>query len=404
MPSRTLLSLAPSAFVPALVYEIGNGAIAPIIVLTASALGASPGTAAFMLALLGVGRVLGDVPAALLADWLGDRKSMMVAACLSLAASFVCMIAPSLAILGGALTVIGMSNATFYLARQSYLIEVAPRRLRARAMSSLAGAHRIGLLIGPFIGAGVISLTDVSKAYLVAMAAAAVTALLLFVIPDVEAPSGQRSSIRGGASSLQMFIAHRRMFATLGLAILAIGAVRAARQAVLPLWGEHLGLSPAVISLIFGIASITDIALFYPSGKVMDQYGRLAVALPSTLILGVAMMTLPLTQGVVSLTIVASLMSLGNGIGSGIMMTLGADVSPFDNRVRFLGAWRLVSDSGNAAGPVVMSLVATAWTLAAGIVVIGSAGLFAAAALAIWLPKYSLFATPRSTRVNRSLP
>ena len=63
----TLRSVAASAFLPAFVYEIGNGAIAPINALTAVNCGASPEVAAFMLALPGIGQVLGDVPSSALA-------------------------------------------------------------------------------------------------------------------------------------------------------------------------------------------------------------------------------------------------------------------------------------------------------------------------------------------------
>jgi MFS family permease len=88
-------------------------------------------------------------------------------------------------------------------------------------------------------------------------------------------------------------------------------------------------------------------------------------------------------------------MSFGNGIGSGIVMTLGADVAPPDNRRRFLSMWRLMSDTGNALGPVIMSVVAGVWALAAGIVAVAGVGLAAAGALALWAPKYSPFA-PRA--------
>jgi MFS family permease len=235
----------------------------------------------------------------------------------------------------------------------------------------------------------------------VAVVTAVGSAVLLLVVSDVALPAGRVPSVRGTVSSRQMLAEHRRLFATLGLAILAVGAVRAARQTVLPLWSEHLGLSAAQTSVVFGIASAVDMALFYPAGKIMDRYGRLAIALPSMSILGVAMMTLPLTTGAISLTIVAMVMSLGNGIGSGIMMTLGADAAPPVGRIKFLGLWRVLSDSGNAAGPVVMSVVASAFTLAVGIVTIGSAGLLAAVALAIWVPRYSPFGTPRAVAAQR---
>src|SRR4051812_4202028 len=404
-PPPTLRWMIPSMFLPAMVYEIGNGAVTPVIAITALDLGASTGTDGLLVALMGIGQLVGDVPAAALAARLGDRRAMVVAGGVSMAAMAGCLVTPSLSVFGVCLFVLGTCSATFYLARQSYLTEVAPLNLRARALSMLGGAHRIGLFIGPFVGAAVIGLTSLRAAYVVAIVTAGLAAVLLVVIPDIEhaeaAPPPRDGPVDGFASTLR---AHRRLLATLGVAVLAIGAARAARQVVLPLWSVHIGLSPEVTSLVFGVASAVDMALFYPSGKVMDRHGRLAVAVPSMLVLGAAMAVLPLTGGLVGLTVVAMVMSFGNGIGSGIVMTLGADVAPPDNRRRFLSMWRLMSDTGNALGPVVVSVVAGLWTLAAGIVAVGGVGILAAGGLARWAPKYSPFATRAMMRARRGEP
>ena len=396
--AATLRSIAPSVFLPALVYEIGNGAIAPVIALTALDVGAAPSTAAFMLALLGVGQVLGDIPASWLADRLGDRHAMVLAAGVAVTALFGCLVAPSLVLLGAALLVIGACNATYYLARQSYITEVVPIAIRARAISTLAGSHRIGLFIGPFLGAVAISIGGLRSAFVVAMIAATCAAVLLLVIPDADLATDRARAPRGTIGAGQMVLTYRRMFATLGVAVLAVGAVRAARQTVLPLWAEHIGLSAAQTSIVFGIASAVDMVLFYPSGKVMDKYGRLSIAVPCMLILGSSMILLPLTHSEITLTAVAMLMSFGNGIGSGIIMTLGADVVPLESRTRFLSIWRVMSDTGNAIGPVVVSVVATVSTLAAGIACVGGLGLLSAGALARWAPRFSPFATRAMVR------
>jgi MFS family permease len=329
---------------------------------------------------------------------------MVVAGGVSMAAMAGCLLTPSLPLFGLCLFVLGICSATFYLARQSYLTEVAPLDLRARALSMLGGAHRIGLFIGPFVGAAMISIASLRAAYAVAIVTAGLAATLLLVIPDIER-AGRVSPAAGGAERpglVSTVRAHRRLLATLGVAVLAIGAARAARQVVLPLWAVHIGLSPETTSLIFGIACAVDMALFYPSGKVMDRHGRLAVAVPSLLILGAAMAVLPLTAGQAGLTGVAMVMSFGNGNGSGIVMTLGADVAPPANRLRFLSMWRLMSDTGNALGPVVVSVIAGVWALAAGIATIGGVGLLAACALVIWAPRYSPFATRAMMRAARA--
>jgi MFS family permease len=395
----SLRSLAPSVFLPALVYEIGNGAIAPIVALTALALGASTAVAGLILTMLGVGQIVGNLPSSFLVNRLGDRRAMMVAAGVASGALIVCFLEPDLLVFALAVTLIGMCNATFYLARQHYIIEVVPPSMRAVALSTLGGSHRIGLFLGPFAGAAAIHLFSMRAAYLVAVGASLSAAACLFAIPDV--PGSGTVEPRETASRQPLravVLSHREVFLTLGFAVLAVGAARSARQTVIPLWAAHIGLNATTTSIIFGVATAVDMALFYPAGRVMDQYGRLAVAVPSMVILGGATATLPLTHGATSLALGAIAMSFGNGLGSGIIMTLGADVAPADARVAFLSVWRTMSDVGSATGPLLVALLAAA-SLAAGVVAIGGVGVLAAVGL--WVPLHSAYANRRMVLAAR---
>jgi MFS family permease len=309
-----------------------------------------------------------------------------------------------------------MCNATFYLGRQHYIIEVVPPSQRAVALSTLGGSHRIGLFFGPFVGAAAIHLSSMHvayqsamrAAYLVAVAAALAAALTLAAVRDLPAYDPARTAAPASpvASRRQplrtIAIAHRQVLLTLGFGVLAVGAARSARQTVIPLWAAHIGLNATTTSLVFGVATAVDMALFYPAGRIMDQYGRVAIAVPSMLILGGATALLPLTHGTVSLALGAIAMSFGNGLGSGIIMTLGADVAPADARVGFLSIWRTMSDAGTAVGPLVVAALAAVWTLAAGIVAIGSIGLVAAFALWRWVPLHSAYANRRMILAARA--
>ncbi|HET6501063.1 MAG TPA: MFS transporter, partial [Amycolatopsis sp.] len=314
-PGPMLRGLMLPVFLPVMVTEIGNGAATPVIAITTTQFGGSTAIAALMVALLGIGRVVGDIPASLLAERLGDRRSMMVAAVVSFVAYGVCLLSRSLPLFGTGLLVAGMANATFYLARQSYVIETVPMNLRARALSVLGGSHRIGLFLGPLLGAGAITRFGDQAAYAVAISANLVTFLLLVAVRGDETVStaAARSRRVHEHGSGQVLREHWKLFSTLGLGVLAVGAVRAARQTVVPVWAVHIGLGAAETSLIFAIASCVDMALFYPAGKVMDVYGRLAIAVPSMAILGVTMALLPLTHGLLTISLVAMAMSFGNG-------------------------------------------------------------------------------------------
>ncbi|MEW2521110.1 MFS transporter [Actinacidiphila alni] len=404
----SLRSLIPAVFLPVLIFETGMGALAPVLALSGRALGANVGTAGLVLALLGVGQILGDVPAGALAARLGDRKAMLVASGVTALTLTACALARSVWQLALAVTVTGASNAVFILARQSYLTEVVPTALRARALSTLGGMSRVGAFVGPFLGAAVLTRLPVHDIYWLALLCTVITAVVLLTVRDVADPAA--GDARETASVRSVLHDHRKVFLTLGLAVLLVGSVRATRQTVLPLWADHLGFSPSSTSVVFGIAGLIDTMTFYPSGKVMDRAGRLWIAVPSMLVLGGAQAALPLTHSLASLTVVAMLMGFGNGIGSGILMTLGADVAPPRTRSQFLGVWRLCADSGSAGGPLVVSAAASLGSLATGIAVMGAVGVAAAGALLRWVPRYSPFATTgtraarTSTRVAGATP
>jgi MFS family permease len=390
----SLARVAPAVFLPTLIFEIGMGSLAPMIALSGRGLGASVGMAGLVLALLGVGQILGDVPAGALAARVGDRRAMLIATGVAMVTLPACALAGRLWELALGVAATGATNSVFMLARQAYLTEVIPEGLRARALSTLGGMSRIGAFAGPFAGAAVVHGRPVRDVYWLAFACAVVAGLVVLIVPDVADPAAHRH--RDATVSIRTVVArHHRIFLTLGVGVLLVASVRATRQTVLPLWADHLGLSPSTTSVVFGLAGLVDTLTFYPSGKVMDRAGRLWIAVPSMLVLGVTQAAVPLTTGVASLTAVAMVMGFGNGIGSGVVMTLGADVAPPETRSQFLGVWRLCSDSGTATGPLVVSAVAGLGSLPAGIGVMGAVGLGAALALMRWAPRYSPFAILR---------
>lgn len=389
--------LALGVFLPVVVYEIGMGAILPIIALSATDLGASLAMAGLVVALPAVGQILGDVPAGAVASRLGDRRAMLLAASAAVVVLVGAASARSLAVLGVALLLLGGLNAVFTLARHSYLTETTPALRRARVLSTLAGLQRVGTFLGPFLGAGVMHLVGLRGAWWLAVGTSLVAAVVVAVVPDVETSRPPRTPV----TAWRVLRDHRHVFMTLGIAVFLVGAVRGSRQTVLPLWSEHLGLAPATTSLVFGISGAVDMLLFYPAGRLMDRRGRLWIAVPSMLVLAVGFALLPFTSSVATITAVAMLIGLGNGMGSGVLMTLGADVAPAAVRAQFLGIWRLCQDSGAAAGPLLVAGGAALGSLAAGVWAMSAVAVSSTAALGRWAPRFSVHATQATRRRAR---
>lgn len=88
-------------------------------------------------------------------------------------------------------------------------------------------------------------------------------------------------------------------------------------------------------------------------------------------------------------------MALGNGLGSGIVMTLGADAAPSVDRAQFLGAWRLTGEAGHASGTLGLSAVTAVASLPVAAVALGCLGLGGLAWTSVWMARAD---TERRTR------
>jgi MFS family permease len=386
-----LRSVAVAAFAPATLFGFAEGAMLPVIAPSAFARGSNTSGAALIVALLGIGALLTNIPSGALTTRIGERRSMLVAAAITFAGLLLCVVhvgrgAVPLGVYGFGILLIGVASSVYNLARQAYLTEMVPLRMRGRALSTLGGAMRIGVFVGPFAGAGANQLWGLSGPYFVSLAAMVAVGAIVYRVPDLELGEERRIA-SAQVTTWGVVKTYWRLFATLGLGVLLLSAIRQTRQGVIPLWGSHIGLSPTTISIIYGVAGGIDALTFYPAGKVMDLYGRRAVAVPCVITMAVAFVLMPLTHGAGTLLLVAMLMGFGNGIGSGIVMTLAADSSPEIGRPTFLGVWRELSDAGSGMGPLLLSAVTAIATLGAGIVVSGGVGLLAAAALWRWIPK-----------------
>lgn len=388
----SLRGMAVAAFGPTLLYGIGTGAILPVMALTARDLGASVAVAALVVTLIGLGSWFFNLPASLVTLQFGERWSIVgaaVAAGLALAAAGLTSVVPNgLWLLAVAMAVVGMSGAVFGLARQKYLTEAVPVEFRARALSTLGGVNRIGVFIGPFLGAAVMQFAGISGAYWVGVAAMAAAALLSLTIPDLAVAATPDGGHKGPEPTLRsVAVSHAGVFLSLGVGILLLSALRSSRQVVIPLWADHLGMDATSAALIYGLSGAIDMLVFYPAGKLMDRKGRQFVAVPSTLLMGAALLLIPLTGSFAGLLLAALLIGFGNGISSGLVMTLGADFSPDRGRGQFLGLWRFMADAGSTAGPVLLSGVTALATLGAGVSATGVLGFAAAAVFAVVIPR-----------------
>ncbi|MGA4508719.1 MFS transporter [Propionibacteriaceae bacterium G1746] len=389
-PSFTgvLRKLALPVYAPTLLQASALTAIAPVLPLIALDLGFSVAAAAALGLITGVLGVLGPVPAGRLITGLGERSAMIITGVVLVAvfaggwwtvhdaathgaggAHRVGLVATLL----GA----GVGQQVWNLGRQSYVGSAVDPRLRARAMSTFGGMMRIGQVIGPVLGAGATAWFGDASVFALAgmlMAAATMTVTVFLVpVPRGGLPGGGRAPGAATAADKPARPSSRallrdprvRAMAKVALGAAPLQMARVSRPMVLPLVGAGLGVPAEVISLIFAAAALVEIALFIPAGTFMDRYGRTAVLVPCLLMLGLGYVGLAVlatgvgtrspATGAVVLAVTAAWLALGNGLGAGIVMTLGLDLTPEQDRARHLAVWMTMTGVGPLAGPALVS-------------------------------------------------
>lgn len=393
-------SVVVVVFVPSIVFAMGQFALVPVIPALARTLGTDLGGAALIASMLVVGQLIGDIPSGAVVARIGERRAMLAAAGLALLGAGTLVVAPHPAVLGLGVLLVGIAGAAFGLARHAFMTTYVPRAVRARALSTLGGSHRLGAVLGPFAGAGLLTLTG-EPASVVALLAVCcfVAAGLLLVLRDPAAAFTRGPRTRGEAEVdaeatglWRTLVGQRRVLATLGVGSAILSGLRQVRQVVLPVWAVSIGLDASTTSLVIGIAGAVDFSLFFLGGWIMDRFGRLWTILPCGIGLSVGLLALSATHDVDArvgwFVGIALFLSVANGIGSGILMTLAADLADRRNPAPFLGAWRFTTDLGGAGAPMLVTALTAAFALPVGVAAAGVLGLVGAGMLGWFVPRH----------------
>jgi MFS family permease len=350
-----------SIYIPTILFAFGQGLLVPILPLYAAEYGGSYALAGFVVAAGWIGTMLGDLPVGILLRKIGFKNAMIIGGALFGGATVALAFAGSPAELIALRIAAGIGIAFFQISRHTFIAHQIPPDTRGRAIAVFGGINRIGHFIGPLIGGFVASFYGLAAAIAVAGVVAlfiVVLALLFVREPAREDSTSERHALDFGV--FKEVVQHNpRELAAGGIAQIFAQMIRAGRQIVIPLYAAYaVGLDPAQVGQVVSASHFVEMFLFIPAGVIMDRWGRKAAAVPSFAIMGTAMLLIPLTNSYITLMLVASLIGIGQGIGSGTMMTLGADLAPPGKTGEFLGLWRFIGDSGHAVAPMAIGAAA----------------------------------------------
>jgi len=365
--ASTLRKLIVPVYLPIIIGAMGGAMLIPVLPLYLADLGLSVGSISLVLAGAGIGTSVGSVPVGeALGRW-GERVTLFGAFALLVLATAPLGITDVVIVLLGMRILAGVASSAVRLTGQTFVTRRIATGQRGRAISFIGGSYRVAFLFGPAVGGLLADVIGFTMTFVVAALTAAIgfgpawwsERTGLVVLAEVE--SAERS--RKGAGMVDGVKRHWRRLALCSPVIVLVMAAREGRFIVLPLIADDLGLTATQVGALITVSTAADLALFPIAGWVMDRFGRLYAIVPAFSLLIIGLVILASAGASTGVIIAAVIMGVGNGIGSGTMMTLGSDLAPADSAGPFLAGMGVMQGVGRIVGPFIVGTVASMFGL-----------------------------------------
>jgi MFS family permease len=374
--NKEFLKTVISIYIPGFFIQLGTSLTLPFDPLYSHSLGASIGMIGLIAAAAGIGRVIFDLPGGWIAGKISGKTFLILSASMLSLAIFAKSLVQTPIQLLLINIFIGMGNASWGIGQLAYMQKNVSKNVRGKSLAFMGGIFRTTSIISPIFGGFLIKFFGFRLIYsiqgILVILALFATIFLIKKIPATKKGTGSTHQV-----IKKTFKENGKNICIAMLGIAGLQILRMSRNLLFPLWASHIGITIEVIGTLSSIGGLIETLMAIPDGIVMDRYGRKFIAVPCTLGFGISLALLSFTSGIIGLTIITILMSVANGFGSGINMTISTDLAPAQAVTEFLGIWRFTSDSSQITAPIIAGAIAQAFTLAIAPCVAGAIGIAA---------------------------
>jgi MFS family permease len=121
---------------------------------------------------------------------------------------------------------------------------------------------------------------------------------------------------------------------------------------------DRLGLGADRIGVGLALASLVGLLLIYPSGMLVDRFGRKMLIVPGTIMSAAAMLVFLLTPSYAWFLTACVVWSLATGVSVAAPAVYAADVAPPGMNAAAMSTFRMLPDAGYVLGPLALGLIA----------------------------------------------
>ncbi|HEY3420949.1 MAG TPA: MFS transporter [Methanomassiliicoccales archaeon] len=297
----------------------------------------------------------GNIVGGEIADKFGRKRIMGLA--LTGRAVMMVLIAAVIAFLSGYLiiavmiTVSSFMGSMFEPASNAMVADIVPANRRLDAYGLLRIGANLGWALGPMIG-GLLAVFSFSFLFLLGgIATGVVASFLMLMLSESMVPgeSHERYRLRD-----MVKITQNRQFAAFCFISLFLFIMFGQMSSTFAVYSEkQVHISLAEVGYLYAINGLLVVCLQFPIARVISHYRMCSVIAMGSLFYAIGYGLVGLAPDFLFLSICMLVVTMGEMVVSPSSMNLVANMSPENERGRYMGFYGLFSSYGFAAGPFV---------------------------------------------------
>lgn len=347
------------------VNQLGFGNIVPIVPLFAASFGVSQFLIGLTVAVYGLARFMANMPAGRVSDLLGRNWAIGIGGMITVGGNLLCGLSGSYSIFLAGRFIGGLGAAMVLTGTQIILADISTPENRGRVIALYMTVFMFAVGIAPLPGGYLAQHFGLEVPFFVyAGMGAGVTLLALSRIPETRQAGsiGARTSDTPRPQFSGQILTLMRQPAFLLVSVASFATFFARTGGVFTIVPERanstMGLTAGQIGLGLSAISIVSLIVAYPSGIVIDRFGRKAVIVPAILTGAGAMIFFAASSDFILYVGSCLVWGLSVGLAGAAPTAYAADVAPPGMNAAAMGTFRTLSDSGYFFGPFILGAVA----------------------------------------------
>jgi MFS family permease len=380
LAARGLIRLCAAGFVAYCSYAICR---TPLLPLFARELGAGPALIGFVLGASTLTGIALKLPAGALSDIFGRRRLLLAGALVFATLPFTYLAVSTLLVLTLLRFAHGSATAIFGPVASASLSDIAPPGRRGTWLSTYSTAQGAGQALGPVLAGYLIAAGRFDLAFAAAgLIGVGVPIIVAGWHRTPEAPSNREpwQEFKRGVAE----VGRDRLVPVTSGAQAAQFVLNGTLNGFLPLYGrEVLGLSVTQLGWLFGLQTLTTLAVRPVVGVWSDRAGRRWVVVTGLVVCSAAVALVSIATNLPD--IITAIVAYAVGVATTTAATSGL-ITDVTRRARYgaaHGVFGTISDIGDALGPIAAGFLVAAVGYAPMFQVMAAVGLTMAVAFAV---------------------